>query len=180
MLLEGPVFNICQARRRSSEGVEGDFIILDAPDWVTVIPVFSDHEKGERFLMVEQYRHGSEKVTIEFPAGTVEDGEDPGSTAGRELLEETGYHADRIVPLGDISPNPAFMNNRVYFFLAEGLEKTGEQSLDEHEQIHCSIHSAEEVKRRMGSDGFDNGVMLMALEFYDRYLNDRSLNKEGK
>jgi 8-oxo-dGTP pyrophosphatase MutT (NUDIX family) len=180
-LLEGSIFNICRARRRSSEGTEGDFIILEAPDWVTVIPVFSDEGKNRRFLMVEQYRHGSGKVTVEFPAGTVEEGEDPLSTAGRELLEETGYRASRLIPLGDVSPNPAFMNNRVHFFLATGLEKTGEQSLDEHEQIHCSLHAEEEVRRRMGTDGFDNGVMLMALEFYERYLKTEkeSIEKDG-
>src|SRR6056297_1753917 len=161
-LLRGSIFDICEIHRRSSEGVEGKFFLLDAPDWVTVVPVFDDPGGGERFLMVEQFRHGSGKLTIEFPAGTVERGEDPGSTAGRELLEETGYRAGKIEPIGDISPNPAFMNNRVHFFLATELEKVGAQSLDDHEQIHCSIHPAEEVKQLMGTGKFDNGVMLMA------------------
>ena len=32
LLMEGSVFNICRVRRQSSEGVEGDFVLLDAPD----------------------------------------------------------------------------------------------------------------------------------------------------
>jgi len=168
LLLEGSIFNICEVRRKSSENVEGDFILLDAPDWVTVVPVFEGPEGEDSFLMVEQFRHGSGNVTIEFPAGTVEPGEDPLSAAARELIEETGFRAGKLFPLGSISPNPAFMNNRVHFYLATGLGKEAEQSLDLHEQINYSIYPAEEVRRKMGGGKFDNGVMMLALEYYDR------------
>jgi len=172
LLLKGPVFDIQTVRRRSHEGMEGDFILLDAPDWVTVIPVLNGSRGEEQFLMVEQFRHGSATVTIEFPAGTVEKNEDPREAGLRELLEETGYRAGSIVPLGQISPNPAFMNNRVHFFLATQLQPEREQQLDEHEQIHFSIQPADEVERLMGTGQYDNGVMLMALYFYKIWKKD--------
>lgn len=172
-LLEGTIFSVNKVRRRSTEGAEGDFILLDAPDWVTVIPLLDGGETEDRFLMVEQFRHGSGKVTIEFPAGTVEPGEDPMEAGSRELLEETGYRAARFVPIGEISPNPAFMNNRVYFFLATGLKQEGGQQLDEHEQIHFHLQTARVVEELMGSDEYDNGVMLMALYYYERWKRRR-------
>lgn len=167
-LLEGSIFSVRQVRRRSSDGREGNFILLDAPDWVTVIPVLQGEGDDEEYLMVEQFRHGSGQVTIEFPAGTVDEGEDPRNTAFRELLEETGYEAGSMTALGSISPNPAFMNNKVHFFLATELKKVSGQDLDTHEQIHCRTIPARVVHSEMGSGQFDNGVMLMALQFYQR------------
>lgn len=173
LLLEGAIFSVNRVRRRSTEGTEGNFVLLDAPDWVTVVPLLDGGKEEDRFLMVEQFRHGSGRVTVEFPAGTVEPGEDPMKAGSRELLEETGYRADRIVPIGDISPNPAFMNNRVYFFLATGLEHEGDQQLDEHEQIHFHMQSASAVEKMMGSGEYDNGVMLMALYYYEMWKRRR-------
>lgn len=172
-LLDGSIFSVRQVRRRSSDGREGNFILLDAPDWVTVIPVLQGEGDDEGYLMVEQFRHGSGQVTIEFPAGTVDEGEGPRETAFRELLEETGYEAGSMTALGSISPNPAFMNNKVHFFLATELRKVGGQDLDTHEQIHCRAISARVVHSEMGSGQFDNGVMLMALQFYQRLKDGR-------
>ncbi len=61
--------------------------------------------------MVKQYRHGSDSITLEFPAGMVDPGEDAKETAKRELLEETGYTSQSIVLVGKVNPNPAFMTN---------------------------------------------------------------------
>lgn len=169
-LLESSIFSVQRIHRRSSDGREGDFICLDAPDWVTVVPWLQNRDGGQQFIMVEQYRHGSNKVTFEFPAGTIDPGEAPRRAAERELLEETGYTAGTLIPLGDVSPNPAFMNNRVHVFLASGLKWQAEQNLDEHEQIRCHFEPVEKVYRQMGSGAYDNGVMVIALEFFSRYM----------
>lgn len=178
-LLESSIFSVQQIHRRSSDGREGDFICLDAPDWVTVVPLMEPARSGPQFIMVEQYRHGSNKVTFEFPAGTIDPGEAPERAAARELLEETGYTAGRLVPLGDVSPNPAFMNNRVHVFLATDLRWHKEQKLDEHEQIRYHFEPIEKVNRSMGTGAYDNGVMVIALEFFHRYSQNayRSLGE---
>ncbi len=114
------IFDIYLADRSTDDGSRGNFVILDLPHWVTIVPVIREGGE-EKFLMVRQFRHGSETVTLEFPAGTVEPGEDPAATAERELLEETGYRADRIALAGRVNPNPAFMNNYTHTFVASGL-----------------------------------------------------------
>ena len=120
--------------------------------------------------MVRQYRHGSDSVTIEFPAGTVDHGEEPKAAALRELLEETGCRPLKdIVELGSVSPNPAFMNNRVWFFFVEGVENISGQSLDTNEQLDMMAIPVEEVIRSMGTGVYDNGIMLIAQAFFLRY-----------
>ena len=61
---------------------------------------------SNRLILVRQYRPPVNKLTIEFPAGLVNRGENPEETAVRELREETGYHGKvlRILPPAYSSP----------------------------------------------------------------------------
>jgi len=163
------IFDLYEVKRLSPVGRERNFFLLHAPDWITVIPVLKNEKGDECFLMVEQFRHGSSEVTIEFPAGIVDKGEAPEEAAGRELSEETGYSAGRIVKLGEISPNPAFMDNRTHTFAALDLELTGDQNLDDDEFIHFHLIPVSEVQRDMGTGRYSNGVMMMALAYYNRW-----------
>jgi len=170
----GPIFDVSRVRRESTDGRAGDFIEIDAPKWATVVPWFRDEQGIPCFLMVRQYRHGSDSVTIEFPAGTVDEQEDPHDAALRELKEETGCTPVRdLVQLGSVSPNPAFMNNRVWFFFAEGLRKVGEQELDVHEQLDILEVPVSEVLDAMGTGAYDNGIMMIAQAFFLRYTRSR-------
>ena len=116
--------------------------------------------------MVRQYRHGADMITLEFPAGLVEPGEDPAAAAARELLEETGFRADRITPLGSMRPNPAFMNNRCYSFLAEGLTRVGETALDDLEELDAVTVGAADLDQRMGTGELVNALTCVALALY--------------
>ena len=98
-------------------GREHDFYVLTAGDWINVIPLTADNE----VVMIEQYRHGSEDVTLEIPGGMVDAGESPRDAAARETLEETGYAADEIIPLGRVRPNPAIHDNWLHTFLARDV-----------------------------------------------------------
>ena len=69
--------------------------------------------------MVEQFRFGSEQISLEFPGGQIGKGEQPEFTAHRELTEETGYIANSMTLLGSSYPNPATHDNKCWYFLAE-------------------------------------------------------------
>lgn len=164
-----PIFNVHMTHRVSTDGREGDFARLEAPDWVTMIPVFTGEDGIRRFVMERQFRHGSSTVTIEFPAGLVEKGESPKDAALRELAEETGLTCGKCTALGCVSPNPAFMDNHSVFFLMEELRVASDrQMLDYNEQIDVLTISEDELIQRMGSGEFNNGMMMAALGFYLR------------
>lgn len=96
---------------------------------VCVVPVTEDG-----CVVVErQYRYAVGQTMIEIPAGKLDyKGEDHLSAAKRELREETGYTADRWTFLGEYLTAPAFSDEMISMYMAEGLHK-GEQDLDEDE-----------------------------------------------
>ena len=131
------------------------------------------------FVMVDQFRHGSATVTREFPAGVVDEGEEPQEAGIRELLEETGLVGSKVTLLGDINPNPAFMNNRAYFYLIEDVTSKTQQSLDENEQMDVLSVPVKDVIEQMGTGIYDNGIMMIALGFFMREAKKRPSLIEG-
>lgn len=160
-LLKTVVCEITSQHNRSSSGVEGDYIIMNAPDWVIVIPEIKD-----KFLMVKQWRHGEGNLSIEFPGGVIDAGETPEQAAVRELREETGFKAGKITKIGTVNPNPALFNNHVHVYLAEDLIQSGEQDLDSDEFINYMEMSKKEVLEGMGTEQFPHAIMGTALCFY--------------
>ena len=92
----------------------------------------------------------SGKIIIEFPAGLIDDGEDPLTAAKRELLEETGYTAESWDLLGVALANPTSSNMNYYFFHGKNCQKTGEQKCDAAEQIETFIvKDKEDLKKNL-------------------------------
>lgn len=90
--------------------------------------------------VVSQYRKPIERVSIEIPAGKIDDGETPMECAIRELSEETGLKAENMNHAFSMATTPAFCDEIIHFFVATGLTK-GEMHADEDEFIKCEkIH----------------------------------------
>ncbi|MER3463780.1 MAG: DNA mismatch repair protein MutT [Chitinophagaceae bacterium] len=118
------------------------YYVCEYPTWATVFPL----TKGNKVVMVKQYRHGLGVISVETPGGVVDEGEDPKDAIARELKEETGYVAEKIEFLGKISANPATNNNYMHMFLATGCEKVHDQNLDETEDLNVVIYTIDELK----------------------------------
>lgn len=164
-VFECPVFSIRESRCLSPDHRRGTFTVIDAADWAIIMPVV-DGPEGRRFVMVRQWRHGAGELSLEFPGGVFEPGEDPAAAAARELREETGYTPGKIQKIGVFSPNPALMSNRVYFFLATDLVNTGTQELDEDEYVETVLVDEAEVSGGMGRPPYIHALMGSALALY--------------
>jgi 8-oxo-dGTP pyrophosphatase MutT (NUDIX family) len=162
------IFKSRELISRGPHGKEGRFIVLDAPDWAVVVPAMI-HEGKRCILTIRQYRHGAGEACAEFPGGVIEPGEEPAAAAARELLEETGYRAGRVIALGSCYPNPAFMSNRLHIFAAEELEARGGQELDEHELVDLHIEPEDEVLKALGDPPWSHALMATAAWYYARY-----------
>jgi ADP-ribose pyrophosphatase len=111
------------------DGQPHTFHRIQSPSWAQVLPITADGCA----VLVKQYRHGAQRVTLEIPAGLVDPGEDPAAAALRECLEETGYRAREATSLGVVNPNPALFANRLYSYFAKDvvLERTVQNTATE-------------------------------------------------
>ena len=117
-LLHTPVFDVNEQHEIAATGIEGDYVAMDAPDWAMVVAEYQDS-----FVLVRQWRHSAECLSLEFPGGVVDGGEDAATAARRELKEETGFEAGKLTHLGTVSPNPALFKNQFHVYLAEDLKQ---------------------------------------------------------
>ena len=154
------------ARRDKVELPDGrineEYYVLEYPDWVNVIAITQEGQ----FIMEQQYRHGLEVNSIELPCGVMEKGEQPLEAAQRELLEETGYGNGEWSKLMTIAPNPSSMNNWTHCFLAVGVEKIANQSLDATEELTVHLMSEAEVKSLLENDQIYQALMVAPLYKY--------------
>ncbi len=100
--------------------------IVVHPGAAAIVPLMND---GKEVLLVEQYRKAVESMTLEIPAGTLEEGESPEECAMRELIEETGFQASNLDKLVEFYPSPGFSSEIIHIFKASGLKKGSDAEL---------------------------------------------------
>lgn len=145
-----------------------DFYCLDMPDWINVIPVTA---RGE-VVMIEQYRHGTDSITLEIPGGVVDPGEEPHATALRELTEETGYRATDAHLLGSLHPNPAIQGNMVHTYLCENVEYVAAPIFDSTEHTAVRLVALDRVPALI-ADGTITHALVIAGFYWLSLWRDR-------
>jgi ADP-ribose pyrophosphatase len=127
---EGRVLNLRVDEIDTPHGGRRNYEVVEHPGGVVVIAQPSPNE----IVLVRQHRHAVDADLWEVPAGMIERGEPPAVTAERELIEETGYRAERLRYLWSIYTTPGFCQERIHFFVAEGLTQ-GEAAPEDDEEF---------------------------------------------
>ncbi|MDQ8205299.1 NUDIX hydrolase [Pelagicoccus sp. SDUM812003] len=155
-----PVFDFVSRRmRHPRRGTEADFYVLKSRNWVNVLPITPEGE----VVMVRQYRFGIEALSWEIPGGVMDAGEEPVAAGLRELEEETGFVPRSSRLLGSISPNPAILDNRCYFVLADHVTPTGSLAWDEHEELETRLFAMDDVYAMAQRGEIAHSLVLNAL-----------------
>ena len=154
-----------QKLRRRSDGVEGDFYVLNTNDWVNVLALTPQEE----IVLVRQFRYGSKEQSLEPPGGVVEKGEDPLFAGQRELQEETGYIGDTPQLLGVVRPNAAILSNRCHVILVRNAQKRAQLNFDQHEELVTELYPVKHLKEMVRKGEIThsiglNSILMLLLE----------------
>lgn len=131
---------------------------------VAIVPVVDGN-----VILIRQFRISIERELIELPAGRLELNEDPISCAARELEEEIGYRANKLIPIASYFASVGNSNERMYLFLALDLVKT-ERRLEADERIREVVMSLDAIKEKLANQGFEDSKTIIGLREALAYL----------
>lgn len=160
--------DLCVSEDADFENSEHTFYVLECPAWCNIIPI----TKNDEVVLIEQFRQGIEKASLEIPGGIVDEGETPEQAAERELLEETGYAAGEIVYLGKSNPNPAIQNNFVYHFAAFDCEKKQEPKFDSSEHCVAQLVQLPQINELIKDEKITHSLVLAGFTYFKLWQNE--------
>ena len=161
-----PIFDLHRRRSIHSRHGEHDFFILEAPNWINIIPL----TRGGEVVMINQWRHGIAEFTLEIPGGMVDPGDiSPMHAARREMIEETGFDSNAIVALGKVHPNPAIQGNICFSFLAENVRQVERVVALGDEETEVVMVPMREIRGLIASGKVMHALTIAAFSFLHLY-----------
>lgn len=168
---QGSKFSFHVDRIKLPNGVTGEYSYIKHPGAGMAVPVTADG----KFVLVKQYRFAIQRYLLEFPAGTLEAGEDHGLTIRREIEEETGYSASQWQYLGGFYICPGYSDEIIHAYLAQGLTKLeNPPAQDEDEEIEVVLMSREEIENLLRSQSADTSLDAKSITAF--YLAIQALS----
>jgi ADP-ribose diphosphatase len=156
-----------RVRRERHALPDGRRVSLDAvrvPAVAYILPLLDDGG----VVLIRQYRPIVGVELWELPAGTIEVGESPEGCARRELVEEAGYEAGRLDPLGEALADPGLTDERIFLFVARELRPVA-RGLDADEHIEVVLVTLAEAYRMADSgEILDAGTLIALFRFRSR------------
>ncbi len=162
-LLTGSRFDVHAMELTGSDGQVYIREVIRHPGAVVLLPVLEDG----RIVMIENYRPSIDQTLLELPAGTREPGETAETTAARELIEETGYRAEKLEPMTSFFSAPGICDEEMYLYLATGLT-AGDAEREAVEQIENRIVSVADLHTMIEEGKIRDAKTLVGLLLYLR------------
>ena len=154
-----------QNHRVETEQGEKEYSYLNINSGVTVLPIV-----GDRIGLIKQFRFPFLNYEYEFPAGMNDEGEEPCGAANRELLEETGLVAEKIIDLGYFYPSPGSTDEKIFLFAAICNKKT-HNKLEILEKITLEYRTKEEIEEMIQQNEIRHGAGLVCWLKYILRVN---------
>ncbi|MGA2028213.1 MAG: NUDIX hydrolase [Syntrophobacteraceae bacterium] len=136
-------------------------IKIDHPEAAAIL-AFPDMD---HILMVRQWRYAIGAETLEIPAGKVDPGESAEACAGRELTEETGQRASRLLEIFSYYPAIGYANEVIRIFMASGLERTSDRQ-DQDEISGVEMVKVDQVHDMIVSGRIRDGKTVIGVSLF--------------
>lgn len=120
-------------------------------------------------VLIRQFRISIERELIELPAGRLEPNEEPIVCAARELEEEIGYRANKLIPIASYYASVGNSNERMHLFLALDLKKT-KVNLEADERIRKVVIPLSTIKEKLANQEFEDSKTIIGLRETLAYL----------
>jgi ADP-ribose pyrophosphatase len=168
VIAKGKLFTVRrdQVELPGRPGAPVEYTYLDQPSTVVVVA----QPDAAHVLVVEQYRYPVGRISVEFPAGSLESDEDPEQAARRELTEEIGIEASDLEHLGRFCPTVAVSSAHIHAFLARGL-RPGQARREVTEQLRVRCVTLDEVERQIYTGAMVDSASIIAYFHARRYLS---------
>jgi ADP-ribose pyrophosphatase len=169
----GRVFQLVRENVTLDNGTTVDLDFIEHPGAAAIVALTNEGS----VVLVRQYRHPLKGYIWEIPAGTLDRGETALDGARRELVEETGYAAAQWRQIGEITPVPAYSDERIHLFLATGLSAAAQRlDADEVLDVHCLPLT--EVGGLIARGELQDAKSICALLLAQQCLNERHQGRQ--
>jgi ADP-ribose pyrophosphatase len=157
-IFKGHAFSVELLLTRLPDGNRKVYELVRHSEAVTLVPI----DSAGQIYFVRQYRIGASQALLELPAGVLEPGEDPAGGAGREVREETGLAAGKLLKLGEFFLAPGYSSELMHVFLATDLYPAPLEA-DEDEFLQVETMPVQRVFEMVDTGLIKDGKTLAAL-----------------
>lgn len=145
-------------------------IVVRHPGAVVAVPVEPDRE---HVLLVRQYRAAADRELLEVVAGKRDvEGEEPETTATREMHEEIGRRPGRLVKLCEFYNSPGFCNEYTHLYAALDIEVLDAPAAVNPEERALTVERVRfsDVDDLISDGGIVDAKSIIGLQLTRRYL----------
>ncbi len=139
--------------------------VVRHPGSVILLPLLDN----DQVCLIRNRRIAVGETLIELPAGTREPGEAPEVTAERELIEETGYRAEKIEQTAAFFAAPGILDEQMILYTATGLTP-GVPQREPGEEIENLVVSRQETLRMISDGSIRDAKTLIGLLLWNQLL----------
>ncbi len=168
-IFQGKVLDLSLSRYQSAARGEVTIEVVHHNGGAGALPLFEDGSVA----LVRQWRYPLGKYSLEIAAGRIEPGDTPEQAARRELEEEIGMRAAEFRKLAEFNVAPGYCEERIYVYLATGLEPSA-QNLDDDEEIEVERMPLAEAIARVRSGEIDDAKTIITLLLIESMTRDAS------
>lgn len=149
-----------------------DYYVTDSPDAAVIFGV----TREDQVVLVRQYRHAAEQMTLELPAGLQSRHDiNIAEAARRELMEETGYAADKLQKVAEFYMNPTRTAAKIHLYYASDMEKVSQPLNSGKEITEIEIVSKSELETMIADSRINSLTQVMCVQYMLNYLkNERT------